>query len=184
MHRDDELSPLKRHHTYLSPFVEFVRLVRRIMFAIQARFRISIGSDVVIGKGCEVYVPTNGVIGSHVSIGSNFTSQVDFLIEDYVLISSHVSLIGNDHDLYSSELAYRTGRNEPAYIRIGRGAFVGFGATILGNITVGRSAIIGARALVTRDVPDGAIVVGSPAKVLAYRKAFKACGENGKSIAR
>jgi acetyltransferase-like isoleucine patch superfamily enzyme len=47
-----------------------------------------------------------------------------------------------------------------------RGASIGSGATILSNVTIGSKAIVGAGSVVTKDVPDQAIVVGNPARVL------------------
>ena len=52
--------------------------------------------------------------------------------------------------------------------RIKKGASVGSGATILANVVVGENAIVGAGSVVTKDVPDNAIVAGNPAKVLRY----------------
>ena len=49
-----------------------------------------------------------------------------------------------------------------------RGASIGSGATILSKIVIGENAIVGAGSVVTRDVPDHAIVAGNPAKVLRY----------------
>jgi acetyltransferase-like isoleucine patch superfamily enzyme len=49
---------------------------------------------------------------------------------------------------------------------IKRGASIGSGATLLGGITVGENAIVGAGSVVTKDVPANAIVAGNPAKLL------------------
>lgn len=57
-------------------------------------------------------------------------------------------------------------RNEWSFPDIGDGVFVGAGARILGGIRVGHNAIIGANAVVMQDVPDGATVVGIPARVI------------------
>ncbi|MGD9894683.1 MAG: N-acetyltransferase, partial [Dehalococcoidia bacterium] len=59
-----------------------------------------------------------------------------------------------------------TGDWKPARTQICRGASIGSGATILGGIVVGERALIGAGAVVTRDVPAFTIVVGNPARVV------------------
>lgn len=55
-------------------------------------------------------------------------------------------------------------------VRVGEDAFIGAGATVLPRRTVGRGAMVGAGAVVTRDVPDGAVVVGNPARVMAVSR--------------
>ncbi len=51
---------------------------------------------------------------------------------------------------------------------IKKGASIGSGATILSNISVGENAIVGAGSVVTKDVPNNAIVAGNPARVLRF----------------
>ena len=55
---------------------------------------------------------------------------------------------------------------EPTVIK--EGASIGSGATILPNITIGESALVGAGSVVTKDVPANSIVAGNPAKVMRY----------------
>ncbi|MFN3315526.1 MAG: DapH/DapD/GlmU-related protein, partial [Raineya sp.] len=50
------------------------------------------------------------------------------------------------------------------------GASIGTGATILGGIRIGKNAMVGAGAVVTKNVPENAVVVGNPAKVIKYLK--------------
>ena len=54
-------------------------------------------------------------------------------------------------------------------IRIKNDVWIGYGATILSGVTIGNGAVIGACSLVTRDVPDYAVVVGNPARIIKYR---------------
>lgn len=58
-------------------------------------------------------------------------------------------------------------------VLIQKGAWIGAGATILPGISIGKHAIVGAAAVVTKDVPDYAIVVGNPAKVVKTLDADK-----------
>ena len=54
------------------------------------------------------------------------------------------------------------------FISIKKGAWVGADSTILPGVTVGKYAIVGSDSVVTKDVPDYAVVVGNPAKVIKY----------------
>ena len=49
--------------------------------------------------------------------------------------------------------------------------YIGCGACILGGVTIGRNAVIGANAVVTKDIPDNAVVVGNPSKVISFNGA-------------
>jgi acetyltransferase-like isoleucine patch superfamily enzyme len=56
---------------------------------------------------------------------------------------------------------------QPTYVR--KGATIGTGATILGGVTIGERAFVGAGSVVTRDVPPGAVVAGNPARPLGKK---------------
>lgn len=60
-------------------------------------------------------------------------------------------------------------RNEWVFPEIGNDVFIGAGARVLGGITLGDQAVIGANAVVIHDVPAGATAVGIPAKVVGQR---------------
>lgn len=55
-------------------------------------------------------------------------------------------------------------------VKIEDGVWIGGGAIILPGVTIGRNAVIGAGAVVTKDIPANAVAVGSPAKVLRYQE--------------
>lgn len=75
-------------------------------------------------------------------------------------IAANAQLISNNHDEYDRMIL----TCKPVLIR--EGAWIGAGATILPGVCVGKHAIVGAMSVVTKDVPDFAVVVGSPAKVV------------------
>ncbi|MBR3214827.1 MAG: acyltransferase [Methanosphaera sp.] len=81
-------------------------------------------------------------------------------IEDDAMLAANVQLLSNNHDEYDRQVLLC---NE---ITIKKGVWIGAGATILPGVTVGEYAIVGAGAIVTKDVPDYAVVVGSPARVV------------------
>lgn len=128
-----------------------------------------------IGTGSHIAPPLSGAaidqmkIGSHVFINSNLLAMArgGITIEDDVQIAGNVSLLSNNHDPYDRMvLTYKP-------IRIQKGAWIGANAVILAGVSVGKHAIVGAGAVVTKDVPDYAVVVGNPAKVIKMLDAEK-----------
>ena len=81
-------------------------------------------------------------------------------IEDNVMIAANVQLLSNNHDEYDRQILIC----KPILIK--KGAWIGAGVSILPGITVGKYAIVGAGAIVTKDVPDYAVAVGTPARVV------------------
>ena len=79
---------------------------------------------------------------------------------DDVQIAANVSLISNNHDLYDRAIL----TCKP--VLICKGSWIGANAVILPGVRVGKHAIVGAGAVVTKDVPDYAVAVGNPAKVI------------------
>jgi acetyltransferase-like isoleucine patch superfamily enzyme len=78
------------------------------------------------------------------------------------MVAANVQLISNNHDPYDrSVLICRP-------IHICEGAWVGAGATVLPGVTIGKYAIVGAASVVTKDVPDYAVVAGNPARIIRY----------------
>ena len=120
-----------------------------------------IGSFVEIQKG--VRVGRNCKISSHTFICEGVT------VEDEVFIGHGVNFINDKYPRATTrDGALQTEADwkvEPTTVR--RGASIGTGATILGGIVIAEHAIIGAGAVVTRDVPARAVVAGSPARPLS-----------------
>lgn len=97
-----------------------------------------------------------------INSGCRFQDQGGVTIGDDSLIGHNTVLATLDHDMDPE----RRGDLHPAPIVIGRKVWIGANATILKGVTVGDGAIVGAASVVTKDVPAGAIVVGSPARVV------------------
>ncbi len=103
-----------------------------------------------IGKGVQIL--PNAVVDAAVTIG-------DFTIINNNATVSHNTIIGNFcHIAINAAIS--------GGCTIGEGTLVGAGSVILPEITIGKWATIGAGAVVTKNVPDGATVVGNPAKIL------------------
>lgn len=121
-----------------------------------------------IGENSYVAAPLSGAalenlrIGSNVYINSNLLamSRGGITIEDDVQIAGNVSLLSNNHDVYDRQVLLC----KPIVIR--KGAWIGANSVVLAGVEIGKYAIVGAGAVVTKDVPDYAVVVGNPAKVI------------------
>lgn len=140
----------------------------RIWHQAQVREGAHIGADCILGKG--VYVDFDVVIGNRVKIQNYASIYHGAMIEDGVFIGPYVCLTNDKRPrAITPDGALKSDDDwELGYIRIRYGASIGAGAIILPDVTIGRFALVGAGALVTRDVPSHGMVVGSPAKLIGY----------------
>jgi len=117
-----------------------------------------LGNDVSIGTSA-VLEPGNR-IGNHVRIHSNSTLE-RVTTEDYVFVGGNVVVTDDPHPMKCPRFDdCARGPTIKAYARIGSGC------TLLPWLTIGRNSLVGGGAVVTRDVPDNAVVVGNPARVI------------------
>ena len=102
------------------------------------------------------------VVGNNVFINSNCLAMArgGITIEDDVMLAANVQLLSNNHDEYNRNVLLC----KPIHIK--KGAWIGAGVSILPGVTIGEYAIIGAGAIVTKDVGDYEVAVGVPAKVV------------------
>lgn len=107
-------------------------------------------------------------IGDDVGIsGASLCAREAITIGDRVLIGANVMIIDSDeHSLVPQNRRYSQRNIQAASIRIEDDVFIGAGAIILKGVTVGRSSVVGAGSVVTRDVPPLTVVAGNPAKVV------------------
>lgn len=123
-----------------------------------------------IGEGSRVMTPLTAVRPNKVTIGKGcvvmngclMMSAGGITIDDGAMIAANVQLVSNNHDPYKRQVI----TCKPVHIC--QGAWVGAGSTILPGVTVGKYAIVGAASVVTKDIPDYAVAVGNPAKVIKY----------------
>lgn len=133
---------------------------------------ISIGNDVFVGRNTIVYCQNGNItIGSGSNIGSNsqIFSSGNCVIGDNVLIAAYVYLVGGGHDFSEDDIPVIEQDRISKGIRVGDGVWIGAGVKILDGVTIGRDAVLAAGSVVTKDVPERAIVGGIPAQVLRMR---------------
>jgi acetyltransferase-like isoleucine patch superfamily enzyme len=117
---------------------------------------VRIGAKSVLGQECTISA------FQHVSIGRE------------CVVADRVMLIDFDHGVVETERPIRDQGIYKRDVRVGHNVWIGYGACILRGATVGDNAIIGTSTVVTKDVPDNAVVGGAPSRVLRMRPAPRA----------
>ena len=126
-----------------------------------ARTGSQIGENCNIGN--NVYIDTNVTIGNGVKIQNNVSLYNGVIIEDNVFLGPSCVFTN-----VINPRAFIERKNEFRQTMVLEGASIGANATILCGNSIGRYAFVGAGAVVTKNVPDYAIVYGSPAKIHGY----------------
>ena len=152
----------------IAPDVKLGRNVR--IYAFVNLYGCEIGDETSIGAFVEIQ--KGAKIGARCKIQSHTFICEGVTIEDEVFVGHSVSFI---NDLYPRATT-STGRQQggddwiviPTLVK--RRASIGTGAVLLGGITVGERAVVGAGSVVTRDVPADSVVAGNPARVLRIRE--------------
>ena len=125
--------------------------------------------DCWIGFGTIFSHPTSR-LGQHVYVG-NYCSIGDVTLEGDVLLGSHVSIMNGSrqHGTDRLDVPVREQPGEFPHVTIGQDSWIGDRAIVMAD--VGKHCVIGAGAVVTKPIPDYAIAVGVPAKVIGWRNA-------------
>jgi len=127
---------------------------------------VRIYSDVLIQGSGKISIGYRSFIGSFGVIGCND----EIKIGENVMIAQSVSIRDTDHNFESLEKPMIEQGFQTAPIIIENNVWIGHGAVITKGIRIGSGAIVAANAVVTKDVPNNAIVGGVPAKLIRYRE--------------
>ena len=158
--------------------------------------KIHIGSNVVIDDNClldakgesnqgirigdGVFVGRNSILsckdgnielkdGANIGFNCEVFSASNVTIGAGVLMAAYAYVIGGDHDFSDPARSVLDQSRTSSGVIIGDGAWLGAGAKVLDGVTIGSHAVIGAGAVVREAVPDRAVAVGVPARVVSSR---------------
>jgi acetyltransferase-like isoleucine patch superfamily enzyme len=126
-----------------------------------------------VGHGCKVRVHEGIVhIGAKSVLGQECTISAfqHVSIGRECVIADRVMLIDFDHGMVEVERPIRLQGIYKRDVRVGHNVWIGYGACLLRGVTVGDNAVIGTSAVVTKDVPENAVVGGVPARVIRMRE--------------
>lgn len=120
----------------------------------------------VIGENCNICAHT--LIENGVTLGNNVTVKSGVYLWEGTVIADDVFIGPNATFTNDAMPRSKVYPEKFSGITVNQGASIGANATILPGVTIGAEAMVGAGAVVVADVPDRAVVVGNPAKVIRY----------------
>jgi len=146
-----------------------------------------VDDNVIIGKGSSIWhfshVQSGARIGEKCTLGQNVNVATDVVIGNFCKIQNNVSVYEGvtleDYVFCGPSMVFTNillpkckypQRGKEFYVEtlVKEGASIGANATIVCGITLGRDCLIGAGSVVTKDVPDFALVVGNPGKIIGW----------------
>lgn len=137
----------------------------------------SCGRGVNIEKGAYFGDGSELEIGDHSGIGTGAWVSGPVSIGRDVMMGPEVLIITRNHRFDALDVPMRVqGWAEARPVVIGDDVWIGSRVIVLPGVSIGRGAILGAGAVVTRDVPDYAIVAGNPARIIRYRTGGEPAG--------
>lgn len=142
-----------------------------------------------VGEGCRIWhfshIMSGAVLGKGCNIGQNVVISPDVVLGDNVKVQNNVSVytgVTCEDDVFLGPSCVFTNVTNPrsavnrrgqyASTRVGKGATIGANATVVCGHDIGRYAFIGAGAVVTKDVPDYALVIGNPARQTGWMSEY------------
>lgn len=145
-----------------------------------------IDDDVIVGEGtkiwCFCHIQSGARIGKNCSMGQNVNISNNVFIGDNCRIQNNVSIyegVELEEDVFcgpscvftndfTPRASFPKGHENYKKTHVGKGASIGANATIVCGNYIGRYSMVAAGAVVTKDVPDYALVMGVPARVVGY----------------
>jgi UDP-2-acetamido-3-amino-2,3-dideoxy-glucuronate N-acetyltransferase len=128
--------------------------------------KLSVLLNFAVGDRCTIHAPV--WIGNNVLIGDDCRIQAFSFIPDGVTIGNHVFI--GPRVTFTNDRYPPSPRQDWLETVVEDFASIGAGAVIVAGVKIGRRALVGAGAVVTRDVPDNAVVYGNPARIKKQRE--------------
>ena len=144
-------------------------IYQRVLLGL-VRKNLTIGSSFRLSQGVWFSKENSIMIGNRFFAGKNCHISCPVKIGDDVMFASYVACIGGDHQFDNITVPMnQSGRDVRKTVVIENDVWIGHGVILLHGVKIGSGAVIAAGSVVTKDVPNNAIVAGNPARVIRYR---------------
>jgi|SaaInlStandDraft_7_1057024.scaffolds.fasta_scaffold73442_2 maltose O-acetyltransferase len=163
----------RRWRVLLLAWLKYVplRTTMRVRVGLYRRLFAAMGEEVKIKEDVQIDAPQNIEVGNRVGIsqGCFLSAGCGIRIGDDVMIGHQVSVLSEGHASARLDVPMREQGLVGGPIVIGNDVWIGAGARILPGVSIGSGCIVGANAVVTGDLPERAVAIGVPARVLRLR---------------
>jgi maltose O-acetyltransferase len=130
-----------------------------------------VGKALEVRQGVRIIHPENITVGDYCFV--NYDSIIDanggLTMGDNVAIGPKTAIWTSNHEFKDLTIPIKNQPNQLKPVKIGNDVWIGMNCTILPGVNIGNGVVIGAGSVVTSDIPDYAIAVGNPAKIIKYR---------------
>lgn len=152
---------------YIASFLK----IHKIRFWLYKRRLKSCGELVRFSSGVKLFKPKNITVGNNVRIGNNciLSGEGGINIGNNISFGPQVIIWSANHNFDTPETLPYDKEYISKEVNIEDNVWIGARATIVPGVRIHEGAVIGMGAVVTKDVPEGAVVGGNPAKILKYR---------------
>ena len=177
--RDNVISIIKRQQISTSKILYlgfYYAIAKNLVLGTQlrsflaARIFKKFGKDVKVNKGVNFGSGLKVEIGDYSSLNINCWLGNDTVIGNDVMMGPEIIIISGSHNFERTDISMREQGAPPRRaVVIGNDVWIGTRSIILPGVNIGSHSIIGAGSVVTKDVPEWAIVAGNPAKIIRFR---------------
>lgn len=150
----------------------FGKMSKKLRALAAKGFIRSCGENVNIERGATISSKLS--IGDNSGIGVNCTCGGELTVGNDVMMGPECVIISRNHEFSNTDIPMRLqGYRQEQPCVIGNDVWIGRRVMIMPGVTIGNGVVIAAGAVVTKDVPDFAVIGGVPAKIIKYRKEVK-----------
>jgi acetyltransferase-like isoleucine patch superfamily enzyme len=161
-----------RIHMHMLRAEAFIRfpVQGNVLESLDARRR-TIGKNTLLEPGCWITIADEGKVtigeGCFLNLHTMIAAQDEVTIGDHTMFANHcfVSDASHRYDNPSIPVTWQ-GFDSKGPTRIGSNCWFGIGCVVTSGVTIGDRCVVGANSVVTRDLPEGVIAAGAPAKVI------------------